>query len=226
MVYYNLKIIVTPLVNMDSNATYEKISKLISQAMLLDENLKILHETNNYKMYTFCNLYPVEKDKIYKQGKPYTFDLRTLDMKFAIKMKQLLTLITNKDFKVLLANLENSQQRKINKLITLTPAVITTPSSGYDIQDNLDLVKKRINDGAQKKYFMLKGEKVNVDCIQSIRKINHKPIKIPYKNIAFLGNKFEIEINEDKISQDLAYILLATGMLEKNTIGCGFCKAM
>ncbi|MEG0409145.1 MAG: CRISPR-associated endoribonuclease Cas6, partial [Bacilli bacterium] len=84
----------------------------------------------------------------------------------------------------------------------------------------------RILDGAQKKYEMLHHQKTEVDFIKSIQKTNRKPYKIPYKNMSFLANKFVIEINEDAVSQDLAYIMLSTGVLEKNAIGMGFCKAM
>ena len=60
---------------------------------------------------------------------------------------------------------------------------------------------------------------------KNIKKINRKPVKIPYKNINILGNKFEVQIKEDPMSQNLAYLILSVGLLEKNTLGLGFCIA-
>ena len=40
-----------------------------------------------------------------------------------------------------------------------------------------------------------------------------------------LGNKFEIKVKEDPMSQNLAYLMLAIGCWEKNSLGFGFCKA-
>lgn len=54
-----------------------------------------------------------------------------------------------------------------------------------------------------------------MDFIKSIKQTNNKPIKIPYKNINILGYKFEIEVKDDPISQNLAYLILSVGLLEK-----------
>ena len=107
----------------------------------------------------------------------------------------------------------------------MTPTIITTEKGDFDIKENLDFVKKRILANTQKKYRNIFGNSIDTDFIKEIRKINIKPIKIPYKNINMLGNKFEIFIKEDQMSQDLAFLILSIGCLEKNSIGFGFCKA-
>ena len=89
----------------------------------------------------------------------------------------------------------------------------------------MQLVKERILANAQKKYNQLYNEKIDMDFIKSIKQTNNKPIKIPYKNINILGYKFEIEVKDDPISQNLAYLILSVGLLEKNAEGFGFCKA-
>ena len=48
--------------------------------MLKDQALKQLHEENRYKNYVFCNLYPIEKDGIYKAGNIYTFKYEQLTL--------------------------------------------------------------------------------------------------------------------------------------------------
>lgn len=222
---YNLKIITLLKQNLKNEETYEKISNLISYAMLKDKNLKEIHEKNTFKNYVFCSLYPVQKDGIYKQNNIYSFDLRGLEFSKIMKLKQVLTGLENDYFKIIQINLQNHEQIKINKLITLTPTIITTPKGDYDIQDNMELVKDRILANIQKKYKNIYNTEVNVDFIKEIKKTNRQPIKIPYKNINMLGNKFEIEVKEDPMSQNLAYLALSIGILEKNSLGLGFCMA-
>lgn len=225
MQYYNIKVAV--LLKNDTQAfeNYEKISKLISASMLKDQTLKQLHEENKYKNYVFCNLYPIEKDGVYKAGNIYTFQIRTIDFKLGLKIKQVLNNFQNEEFKVIVSDIETSTQRKINTLATLTPAIITSDKGDYLINNDMQLVKERILANAQKKYNQLYNEKIDMDFIKSIKQTNNKPIKIPYKNINILGYKFEIEVKDDPISQNLAYLILSVGLLEKNAEGFGFCKA-
>ena len=225
MQYYNIKVAVLLKNDTQTFENYEKISKLISASMLKDQTLKQLHEENRYKNYVFCNLYPIEKDGIYKAGNIYTFQIRTIDFKLGLKIKQVLNNFQNEEFKVIVSDLESSTQRKINTLATLTPAIIISDKGDYLINNDMRLVKERILANAQKKYNQLYNEKIDMDFIKSIKQTNNKPIKIPYKNINILGYKFEIEVKDDPISQNLAYLILSVGLLEKNAEGFGFCKA-
>lgn len=226
MQYYNLKVVVSLKQNIKNEETYEKISKLISSAMLRDDKLKEIHEKNTYKNYVFCNLYPIEEDRIYKAGHIYTFDIRFIDIQNAMKIKQFLNIVQNSEFKVIMSNLETNTQRKIQKLITLTPAIITTDRGDYLINNDLEFVKQRMLANIQKKYNQIYNEKIDMDFIKEIKQTNNKPMKIPYKNIYLLGNKFEVTVKEDPISQNLAYLALSIGILEKNAEGFGFCRAI
>lgn len=219
MNYYNLKIVALLKQDLDNFSAYEKISNLISLSMLKDNNLKQIHEQNTYKNYVFCNLYPIEKDSIYKKNNIYTFDLRGIEIEKILKLKQVMNNAENDYLKVIQIIFQTNQQREIKKLITLTPTIITTEKGDYDIKDNLEFVKQRILANTQKKYKNIFKDNVNIDFIKDIKKTNVKPIKIPYKNINILGNKFEIFIKEDKMSQDLAFLILSIGCLEKNAIG-------
>ncbi len=225
MKYYNLKVIILLKDNINNVQTYEKISKLIAYAMLKDPVLERFHEENTYKNYVFCNLYPIEKDTIYKKGNIYTFDLRGIEFEKMIKLKQVLETTENEHFKVIQINFQTGTQRNIKRLITLTPAIITTENGDYDIKENIELVKNRILSNTQKKYKKIYKTDINIDFIKDIKKINRIPVKIPYKNINLLGNKFEIQIKEDPMSQNLAYLILSVGLLEKNSLGLGFCMA-
>ena len=225
MVYYNLKIVVSLKKDIRYENTYEKISDFIALAMLYDEETKRLHEENTYKMYNFCSLYPFEADGIYKKGRMYTFDIKFIKIEFAMKMKQLLSHITSSDFQIVMSNIQTNEYKPIHKLITLTPCILTKNNGDYKIDGEIELVKSRILAGIEKKYKQLYSSKIEADFIQSIIQTNRKPIKIPYKNIFFLGNKFEITIKQDELSQKFAHLALSTGILEKNSQGFGFCKA-
>lgn len=228
MKYYNLKIYVILKQSLNAFETYEKLSKLISFAMLKDDNLKQLHEENKYKNYVFCNLYPVPQNSTYIQNNIYSFDIRGIDFNFIMKIKQVLSTTENEYFKVIQINVQTNTQREISKLITLTPVIISTYREGredYDIKDNMEFVKKRILDNIQKKYKSVYSSQIDVDFIKEIKKTNKLPIKIPYKNINMLGNKFEITVKEDSMSQNLAFLMLSIGCGEKNSIGFGFCRA-
>lgn len=222
MVYYNLKVVVMLKRDILHLETYQKISDFIAYAMLQDDVTKNLHETNCYKMYNFCSLYPLEKDGIYKCGNMYSFDVKFVDLNLVMKIKQFLTVITNSCFKVVIADIKVYRYKKITKLISLTPCIITTKKGDYKVDDDIELIKNRIISGVEKKYQLIYKEKMKADFIQDIIKTNRTPIKIPYKNIHFLGNKFEIIVKDDELSQKFAHISLATGILEKNSQGFRF----
>lgn len=225
MIFYNLKVIVQLKEDINYENTYEIISNYIANAMLNEEELKEMHHENCYKLYTFCSLYPFESGGIYRKNSMYAFDIHYINMDFGLKLKQLLKFVKSKYFNLISTSIQANEYRKINKLISLTPAICTTNKNDYKINGDLNLIKNRLIAGAEKKYFEIYNNKISCDFIKSIKQTNLKPIKLPYKNIHFLGNKFEIEIKEDEISQKLAFILLATGILEKNSQGYGFCKA-
>lgn len=222
---FNLKVTVLVKQDITSEESYEKISDFISYAMLKDKILKEVHEKNTFKNYVFCSLYPIQKDGIYKQNNIYFFDLRGMDFSKILKLKQVLQNLENQYFKTIQISLQTHEQIKIDKLVTLTPAIITTPKGDYDIKDDMNLVKDRILSNIQKKYKSIYNTAVDIDFIKAIKKTNINPIKIPYKNIYMLGNKFEIEVKEDPMSQNLAYLAVSIGILEKNAIGFGFCMA-
>ena len=193
--------------------------------MLNEEKLKKLHHENCYKLYTFCSLYPFESNGIYKKNSMYAFDIHYINMNFGLKLKQLLKFVKSNFFNLISTSIQANEYKKINKLISLTPAICTTNKNDYKIDGDLNLIKNRLIAGAEKKYYEIYNNKISCDFIKSIKQTNLKPIKLPYKNIHFLANKFEIEIKKDEISQKLAFILLSTGILEKNSQGYGFCKA-
>ena len=115
MNYYNLKITTLLKQDLNNSETYGKISDLISYAMLKDKTLKDLHEKNTYKNYVFCNLYPVQKDGIYKQNNIYFFDLRGIEFEKIIKLKQVIQDLENDYFKVIQVNFQTYTKSNIKR---------------------------------------------------------------------------------------------------------------
>lgn len=53
--------------------------------------------------------------------------------------------------------------------------------------------------------------------------LNRKMIGMRYKNISLLGDKIELCIDPDPVSQDIAYMLLGVGLGENNSsMGAGY----
>jgi len=228
MHYFELTTTAYLLKNVAFNEVNEKIAQLINKAMLNDEKLAVKHEENKFKNYVFDSLYPREKDKIYKAGKIYVFRIRSLEEDFISKIKQLLHNTTTDYFKVIAGEIKRYEQRAIKEIYTVTPALATINNHFWISGDDIMLLQDRIQINLLKKYLEFFNVEVQKEdsFIQYIEIKNKKPIAFNYKNIQFIGNKFIIKVNEDDLSQKLAFLALGAGLLEKNaTNGMGFCIA-
>lgn len=211
---------------------YYKLSQVINRAMLKDDKLRLFHEANTYKMYSFSGLFPAVKGEEYKKGAMYSFALRSLDKGFIMSMQKYIKETENDLFKVLNIIISAKKQSVITELYTLTPTVATFESEDrslkYWIKNNYSTeeIVDRINRNLLKKYAYWNGKEVDssFNLIQDIEQVNDKAIAINYKNgKRFLGNKFRLKVKQDKLSQELAFMALASGILEKNSLGLGFC---
>lgn len=227
MHYFELTTTAYLLKNVAFNEVNEKIAQLINKAMVSDKKLAIKHKENKFKNYVFDSLYPREEDKIYKAGKIYVFRIRSLEEDFIFKIKQLFHNTTTDYFKVIAGEIKKQEQRHIKELYTVTPALATIGKNIYWIPgDDIKLLIERMNANLYKKckyYFDIPLSEEQL-FFEKIKIMNKKPIVYKYKNINLFGNKFKIAINNDEISQKLAFMTLGVGLLEKNsTIGMGFC---
>lgn len=225
MIYYEGKISICLKQEVPQEEVHQIISKSINSALMKDEALKQLHKEKIFKGYVFCSPYPVEKEKVYLAQKVYLFRLRSIDLNFILKIKNLLPKC-DEYFKVLSFELYNCKQTYIDKLMTLTPAVSTLYNRNWTKEDGLEVIREKIHSNSVKKaklFSQNKFQEPSENFIQCIIQINKKPIKIPYKETSLIGNKFELIIKSDLVSQELAQVILGTGALEKNSIGLGFC---
>ncbi|HCL4546864.1 CRISPR-associated endoribonuclease Cas6 [Clostridium botulinum] len=228
MVYSQVKITAFLKKNIKFTQSGEVIGKIISKAMLLDEELKAMHKNREYK-YVYNNLYPVEKTGIYEEGRVYIFNIRSFNKKFISKIKKLLSKV-NSEFMRILAVEENSiNQKYITELYTMTPVIVTVNNKPWLLNDgDLMFFQKRLQDNLEKKYKEIFGQELDTkqSFIQGIEILNEKPMVFQYKGIKLLGNKVKIVVNEDEQSQKLAFIATGMGLGEKgSSVGAGYCHA-
>lgn len=226
MIYYQLKISCVLKQDLNFKNMFEELSKVINKAFLKDKNLKALHKLNTFKMYVFDGLYPVTKEG-YKKFNLYGFNFRTVDKALAFKLNSLLKK-TNSDFiNIVKIVMETRNTGKLKGLYTVTPAISVIESGKHWTNDDypIELLIERINNNAKRKYSYWFDSEIDREhsFIDDIKQMNKKTIVLPYKNGVLLTNKFKIKVKEDEVSQKLAGIVYGTGLLEKNSLGLGYC---
>lgn len=227
MEYYQLTVFGTLKKDVDYKNSYEEIGKVINHVMGYDNYLKKLHERKGIKFYVFSSFHPTEIDKVYKSGKTYSFQVRSIDGNFIIRLKNCFEIIKNNLLNVNTTDLKVKKVYFIDELYTKTPAVaVIDRKRHWTLNDySLNVLMDRIRKNTVRKYeeWYKKPVKSNFDFIESIRILNSSPIVIPYKGGIVLSNKMILKIRKDPLSQKLGGIILATGLLEKNSsLGCGF----
>lgn len=209
----------------------EKIAKGINYYFLINKKLKELHERNEFKFYSVGTLLPIEKDKLYRKDKCYNLTLRFMNPSVLNDFYKGLSTIENPIFSILSRSftvINEPKEEKIEYIETLTPAVISYNNKNLDVYNmDLDLVKKRATSNINRKYATLKHlDNIHYDFIEDVELLNRKSIVFDYKNGCIIANKYRFKIKEDELSQKLAFIALSIGILEKNSLSFGFCKAI
>ena len=224
MKVYEISLLVFLLEEIDSTDVFSKISSFIDSGMSKVPQLLTLHNENIYKNYCFNLFYPIEEDKRYKQGKTYTIQLRTVDESLADFFYTELVNHFNDSIKGLTAKIRIVPKKHIEKIYSITPAVLKNEEGYWKGKLSLMDFERRLKENLIKKYNSLMDTKVNEDfqLYTSIEFKNHKPVAINYKGKKILGDKISINISEEKIAQDLAYMCLGTGVLEMNARGAGY----
>lgn len=221
---------VLPVIRFEKDLPMRKIQSVlaasISQAMLFDKQLKMLHSQNKYKPYVFCAPYPLEPDRIYRRERMYCFHLRTRDLAFASAMKAYLPRI-KKVLKVVSIELRSFSQAHINELVSLTPIVATVNNRCWMPENGLGLLADRLHGNAAKKCKVMDASFAEPDELffDRLELLNHKPIVVGYKATSLLGHKVRLGVKPNAWAQQLAFTALSGGLGEKNAIGFGYCIA-
>ncbi|MDR2099923.1 MAG: CRISPR-associated endoribonuclease Cas6 [Campylobacteraceae bacterium] len=214
--------------------SFEAIAKYINYSIHL-AGLNEIHESKEYKYYTFGSFYPIEEDKIYKKGKIYQFTIRTLNKTLAIALYSgLKNNANNKYFTIVEIGKKEISRFFISELYSLSPVIVSIDNGRFwTIKESGDVeeLRKLLHNNVEKKYKSFFNENINVqqNFIQFIEIKNRVPQSIMIvkddKDVRFFGNKLKIIPNEDEISQKLAFTAFACGLGEKNSYGGGFVLA-
>lgn len=204
----------------------EAICKLIDKSLLKETNMKEFHEENKFKMYTFNSFYPLEKDRIYKAGNIYTIVIRTIDENLVKYFKTYLVNEYTEEIKALTIQHRIIPKRVIEKIYTISPAIIKCENGYWKNNITVDQYEKQLNTNLIKKFNAFFDTKINEDfqLFTFIKFDNKYPIPCKYKNIKLLGDKFTLSIDSSKEAQQLAYLALGAGIAEMGARGYGFCN--
>lgn len=125
--------------------------------------------------------------------------------------------------KGLVADVKIIPKKHIESLHLLTPAVIKDSRGYWRQYMSAEEYENRIKVNLLKQWNYFEGEKLDEDfnLFYMIEFYNKKPISVEYKNIKLLGDKFKIYISDDLRAQNLAYMVIGTGILENTSRGFG-----
>lgn len=200
-------------------------SRFIDTCLARDDKYLEFHKNNCYKGYSINNPYPLEPDGVYKKDKVYTIRIRTVDKDLLDYLSRKFPNTTSAYLKGLTVKQWVIPRKHISKIYSLTPVILKLNEGGY-WKTNISFEKYEclLKTNLVKKYNRFMDTKIDEDfqLYTNIQKTNRVPINVKYKNITLLGDKFDIEIADNEIAQNLAYLALGTGLGENNSRGCGF----
>lgn len=221
---YQIRLKLILLENIATNKIQEKITAFIDSGFKSDEKWITFHEQNKFKYYCYDQLYPVEKDKLYKKEKIYTLTIRTIDLELAKYFKLICVDNHTKEIKGLVAEIKVLPKKLLKTVYTLTPMIIKTEKGYWKEAISFTEFEQRLKNNLIKKWNAYNQEKIDedFDLYTMIELKNKKPIAMEYKNIKLLGDKVQIQVADNKCAQSLWYFALGVGLGEMNARGCGF----
>lgn len=210
--------------NIHLNYILEEISHFIDLCLGKDEKMLEFHKRRGFKNYVHSGFKELEKSKFYKEGKIYSFSIRCIDEGLKDYFSKILSDVSSDTIKGLATTTKLIPKMYIEKLYTITPALIKLAEGYWKNNINFATYEKRLIENSIKKTKIILSENFQEDFVfyNSIVMLNRKPISNSFKNISLLGDKFEISIADNERAQQIAYILLGTGILENNSRGYGY----
>ena len=185
----------------------------MDSSLFFDESIGELHHQRRFKFYCFDQLYPMESNKIYQVGKPYTLTIRTIKKDLAIYFDRVLSHHESSLLQGKSTEIRTVPYRPIDRLYSITPVVLKNDKgywrdwmtlSEYENQLFINLVKKYNESTGKKldenyKKAVLQSP-LNVKCL--VYNCN-RLIKKYSKEIAFI-EEFGVEFVQTYIEQDKA----------------------
>lgn len=223
---YEIDLKVYLLKDISKESALEKIANLIDLSFLKNEDMKDYHKSIKFKNYVFNSFYPLEKS-IYKSKNIYTIKLRVFGNDFNKFFKEALPGLRSDDIQILTAKSTLIDKKHILEIYSITPAVCKFDNGYWKEHETFEIFEKRIKENAIKKYNFFFNTKLdeNFDFIKKIDFKNRIPIGTKYKNVTLLGDKLQIELEDNEFAQKLGWIIFSTGLLELGARGFGYVNA-
>lgn len=201
------------------------ITYFVDSVLVQDHAYRDFHVENKLKGYTTDLLYPMEKDGKYKKHQVYNFRIRTLDKNLARYFVEKMPNHTIKEMKGIVSELRKIPKRNIEKLYTITPVILKTQDHCYwkeclSFEEYEEQLKKNL--WKKYRYFTGKEADESLPIWDDLKFKNEGVIPFPYKNITLPGDKVEIQVADNQQAQDIAYMVLATGLGDLNSRGASF----
>lgn len=191
MKVYEISLLIFLLKDIKSVDSFSAISSFIDSGMAKIPELLEFHNENKYKNYCFNSFYPIEKDKVYKQGNIYTIQIRTIEKNLADFFNTNLVNHYNESIKGLTSEIKIIPKRYIEKLYSITPVILKSEDGYWKGKFTLSDFEKRLKENIIKKYNSELNTKIDEDfqLYTSIEFINKKPIAFNYKGKKYLAIK-------------------------------------
>lgn len=224
MLVFEIKLKVFLLKDIEFNKIQTIISSFIDKCLVKDSEFLEFHDKNTFKNYCFDSMFPLSENGLYKNGNVYTITIRTINKRIADYLSKNLSNEYDENIKGLVSDIRIIPKKHIKKIYSLTPVIVKTEKGYWKGNLTVEEFEKRLKNNVIKKYNMINQNHMDesVELYNLIEFVNKKPIGSIYKNIKLLGDKISLEIADDELSQELAYMILGTGILEMNSRGFGF----
>jgi CRISPR-associated endoribonuclease Cas6 len=221
---YEIRLKVYLLQSVSFKESFSQIGKLIDSCLVKDDHYLRFHNNNAFKNYSYASFYPLEENKIYKEGGIYTIQIRTIDEDLKNYFMKNLGNSYTQAVKGLSISCKPIRERLIQEIYSITPFVAKFDSGYWKNSENMDVLLNRLKVNVIKKYNQFNKVKIDedFDFINYFRLTNKKPIGVSYKNIQMLGDKAVFSVDSNQRAQSLAYFSLGTGIGEMGSRGFGF----
>ena len=222
---YEIKVKTYLLKNISLDDCLKEIVSVVDKCFLNDEKFQEFHKKNSFKQYSISGFTPIERDRVFLEGKIYNFSIRSINKKLIDYLAKIIVNIYTEKVKVLTIDLKHIPKGNLEKIYTLTPAIAKFENGYWEkLVDNKEL-QDRIKINLLKKYREYTGKQLSLEESEFYTTFsidNEYPIPFKYKSIKLLGDKFTFHIKDDSLSQELGYFAIGTGILEMSSRGAGF----
>lgn len=225
---FTLKLIIQPKVNISYKEGYEVAAQLLRK--FIDENdggLKKEHYVHKFSYYTFDQMQPYEKDKIYKKGMYYALEIKTIVDEFK-DMRKFKGIETDK-LELVDVIFSKLYYNPKGKLRSKTPVYMKVKDFGSP--EHLERLRENIV------FRYLKSGINTSDDIEFVRNevidqitILPQVVTIPFKEkklkngecVLYHCGKVDITFKDNEVAKEVEKLIYASGLGSNTSNGFGY----